>query len=241
MITERDIAKKFSSIWLESFPVLSPNFMRVFNESHISYFVGNKFVSITGHSDVVSEYGFYLAKIAFEEKVDLGHQDVLSVSNRAFTSALSSVRNSVRVIDLPETLSDEEQREGVQLANNILSFVSSFHPKEVRFAPKLPGYGIVGECLADISIDDALFEIKTVKRNFRSKDLKQLILYLALGIIAGKENWSYAGLYNPRNGRYSRFSVDGLLGYLSGGRSSIDAFRHLLESMSRDVISEQRF
>lgn len=233
MITERDIAKRFSATWLESFPVLSANFMRVFNESHISQYHGNQFVPILGHSDVVSEYGFFLAKLAFEEKIDL-HDARISVPlhDTAFSNALSTFHNTSRVSDLPDNLSEEERKEGLQLASNILSFINSFNPTQVTFMPKVSGYGIIGACNADVSIDHTLFEIKTVKRTFRSKDLKQLILYLALGTISGEQEWSHAGLYNPRSGRFCRFNIAGLIGYLSGGRTPIDAFRRLLDSLS---------
>lgn len=242
MISERDIANRFSAIWLESFPLLTPNFMRVFNESHISRFSNNAFVGITGHSDVVSEYAFYLAKRSFEHQVELDTlKRSLEARSDALSKALLSIRLSNKFTDIPDDLSEQQYEEGGLLAKNILSFILSFTPGVVKFTPRVPGYGIVGECWADISVDNILFEIKTVKRSFRSKDLKQLLLYLALASVAGQEDWLFAGLYNPRDGRYTKFGIDSLVGYLSGGRPSKEAFRSLLDSLGRDAIFEQRF
>jgi len=214
----------------------------VYNESHISYFADNRLTSIKGHADVVSEYGFLLAKFVHEQKLQLDPGDLPDeIEKTIFESALTSIKNSSRITELPEYLTQEEKLEGAQLAKNINAFISSFNSKNVTFAPTLPGYGLVRECLGDVSIDNCLIEIKTVSRNFRSKDLKQLIIYLALGAMAGKYNWTSAALYNPRSCRFSKFDVEGLVGYLAGGRPSLDAFRHFLDSLSRDMISEQRF
>ena len=35
MISERDISEKFSAIWKQNLPLMTPSFMRVFNEAQI--------------------------------------------------------------------------------------------------------------------------------------------------------------------------------------------------------------
>ncbi|HEX7722761.1 MAG TPA: hypothetical protein VF397_11430 [Pyrinomonadaceae bacterium] len=83
--------------------------------------------------------------------------------------------------------------------------------------------------MADISIGRALFEVKTVDRNLASKDIRQLIVYLALQAATGERIWSVGGFFNPRKAEYHEFVVDELIAQVSGGRSSSEVYHALVD------------
>ena len=241
MISERDVARKFTPIWQQVLPMLTPTFTKVFNESHVIRLSENEIVKPIGHSDLVSEYAFYLTSLTHSVKLKIDEDIPKEIIQQAFQLAKGSIRELNRATEFPENLTEKEFEEGLRLYRNTRAFISAFGKSELVFAPKVPGYGVIPTCQGDISIGESLFEIKTVTRTFRSKDLKQLILYLALQSVTGNRRWKSAGLYNPRLGVYCQFNIDGIIGTLSGGRASQEVFQDLLELLVRDSQIESRF
>ena len=137
--------------------------------------------------------------------------------------------------------SDEELNNIQKLSENICEFIFETNGKIIKFRPKLKGYGIIPDLEADLVIDDTLYEIKTVTRNFKSSDLRQVIVYLALNHASKGNNWKYGGLYNPRKGRSSKFNVNHLVYNLSGGNPPNEAFENLLNGIVRDIQIDARF
>ena len=86
-----------------------------------------------------------------------------------------------------------------------------------------------------------MYEIKTVSQNFQSRDIRQLLIYLALQAATGDRRWLYGGLFNPREGVFCRFSVDWLVERLSGGRPPLDVLVGFFLALSRDAEIETRF
>lgn len=240
MISEREIASKFSAIWSQIFPMLTPNFMREFNNSWVKEFGTPKPVKPVGHHDIIAEFAFFIAKLAFENNLSIT-SDNRDLIKEAFALALLSIKNNTRDYYFPNQLNAKEIQEGIELAKNISKFILSFKPKKIQFAPELRGYGIIGKCYADVRIDESLFEIKTVTRTFRSKDLKQLILYLALQSATGKPVYRKAGLYNPRQQKFAKFEIEPFICSLSGYDTSRTAFKELLDLFIRDVQIEHSF
>src|SRR6185369_5114135 len=63
MISERDIAEKFSVIWKQNFPLLSPNFIRIFNETQIEVVNTNPVPTTDDvRYDLISESAFNLSE-----------------------------------------------------------------------------------------------------------------------------------------------------------------------------------
>ncbi|MEP1093544.1 MAG: hypothetical protein ABJG78_00445 [Cyclobacteriaceae bacterium] len=243
MISERNVAEKFSPIWKEVLPMLTPNFMKVFNESHVVK-VDSKKVrhSNSYQADIISEIAFLSSKNVFNNEISL--DDLLKgsavLSKNIELANMKAAEYHSDVIPL-SNLTKAEVNELRQLIGNLLRFIKSRNGVEVEFSPSLKGFGFLKSCMADLSVDNALFEIKTVNRKFRSKDLKQLFIYLALHQAMGENKWLKAGLYNPRMNVYCEFNVDGMIKNLSGGKSSKMALRELLESLTRDVEIEKHF
>tara|TARA_B110000046_G_scaffold8836_1_gene8984 strand:- start:2892 stop:3314 length:423 start_codon:yes stop_codon:yes gene_type:complete len=138
-------------------------------------------------------------------------------------------------------LKKPEVEEIEKICENTLEFIKITKKKKVEFKPKLKGYSFIPDLTADLSIDDTLYEIKTVNRNFKSSDLKQLFIYLALRQVSEEENWKYAGLYNPRRGTYCKFNVKSLIYNLTGGRTPNETFDSLLNGLVRDIEIDSTF
>jgi hypothetical protein len=111
-----------------------------------------------------------------------------------------------------------------------------------EFSPKLQGCGVLGLREADISAGDFLVEVKTVDRNFNSKDIRQVIIYLALDFLSGQRRWTSAIMFNPRRSFVARFNPAQFIGYVSAGRSESQVYRDI-ESflLHRDFHQEQFF
>lgn len=243
MITERDIAEKFSVIWKQNFPMLTPNFMRVFNEAQIESI---NTIQIPKKEDVrydlISEFAFNLSeKVAIEEFNIDNLQSGDSKINELIVETAKTIWKSGNYTNNDLVLSETELEESKLICKNIIEFIEKIKVNNFQFKPNLKGFGSVPDLTADISIDDTLFEIKTVNRNFRSSDLKQLFIYLALNQVANDTNWNFGGLYNPRKGVYCKFNIKSLIYNLSGGKSSNEAFENLLNSLARDVQIDSKF
>lgn len=240
MINERIISENFSSAWQEAFPMLNPNFMRVFNESRLKADY-NILIPPTGHSDVVAEFAFNIVKTSYKEKIKLSeiNRSPQHISE-AFESSLITIRSSTKPVVLPDKLTSEELEEGIALAKNIESFIK-FLNGPVKISPNFLGHGIINTCNGDISVGNTLVEIKTVNRTFRSKDLKQLLVYLALQNATGINPWVNGALYNPRLGLFCKFNILSLVNYLSANKTPSEAFSELLAMIERDIQIEQKF
>lgn len=242
MISERDISEKFSTIWKQHFPLLTPNFIRVFNETQISSINRNQVIVLEEvRYDLVSEAAFNLAELAFISKQTSAEAFVEEEQLKILEITAKSIWKSGNYTENDLFISDIEKQEIVLIADNTLEFIEKLGKQEVLFKPQVKGYSFIPDLVADISIDDSLFEIKTVNRNFKSSDLKQLFIYIALRQVSEKENWKYAGLYNPRKGTYCKFNIKSLIYNLTGGKTPNEAFENLLNGLNRDVEIDSRF
>lgn len=243
MISERTIAEKFASVWKLSFPFLNSNFMRVFNEGQVGKFgystidVGNNI-----RYDLISECAFNVVVESYNkfkiEDLVLNDKELDRIIK--YTAKSIWLSGNYEISDL--TLNEAEVEQIISLSNNLLKFIDSHPTINVNFRPCLKGFGFISDLEGDISIDNTLYEIKTVKRKFRTSDLKQLIVYLALQQVDdSKESWVYAGLYNPRTGAYCKFNVTSFVSSITGGKTPNEAFSDFLNSLVRDIQVDSKF
>ncbi len=160
---------------------------------------------------------------------------------RIIAETAKSIWKSDNYFESNLSISNIEKQEVISIAENTLEFIEKMGGQDVLFKPKLKGYSFIPDLIADLSISDTLFELKTVNRNFKSSDLKQLFIYIALRQVSEKENWRYAGLYNPRKGTYCKFNIKSLIFNLTGGKTPNEAFENLLNGLNRDVEIDSRF
>jgi hypothetical protein len=243
MISERDISEKFSVVWKQNFPMLTPSFMKVFNETSVELI--NEKSALTNEEvryDLVSEAAFNLSQIIVEKGLII--DEYLSSYTNLKKLAIMTARSIWHKTEYSEKdleLTRAEINDVLNICKNIIEFIDITKVKNVNFRPKLKGYGIVPDLEADLEIDDALYEIKTVTRNFKSSDLKQLFIYLALKQVSKGISWKYAGLYNPRKGTFCRFNINTLIYNTTGGNSPNEAFESLLSSLTRDIDIDAKF
>ena len=244
MINERTLAKIFPSLWGNLFPFLTPNFMRIFNEAYVVEMKTEQGDSVsavpmqsdTNRSDLVAELAIQTTRLAMECDVSVervySDTELLQVAWRSSQALIDRYEGRKPTIEF--NLTDDEKFEARALAYN-LGEIFVCLKGDIEFFPRIAGAGVIGECEADLSIGKTLLEIKTVNRNFQSKDLKQLLIYLTLSSIAGEQRWTDAGLVNPRRAVWYEFPVEPFVKLISGGRSLKEVSEEFMAEISRDV------
>lgn len=240
MISEKNISEEFKGFWSEALPLLTPSFVRVFNEVNLYDLTecpGKEIrririgPNIQKH-DLVAEFSFQLAKLAFESSLWISE---LKLENDKIHEAY---KNTILLLKRYETkdgsvvLNNEEIEEAFIIAEQYEPFIEMQSVDKIEFSPKISGAGFLGVCKGDLSMDDTLYEVKTVSRNISGKDIRQLLLYLALQYSTGINRWTYAGFYNPRKAQKFRFSIDHLIYRTSGGKSTSEFFSDVIEFLS---------
>ncbi len=240
MISEKEIAKEFSGLWDDVLPLLTPQFVRLFNavnSDDLTDYPQSKFNQIPiGRNiekhDLVAELSFQLAKLSVERNIPVNS---FNGETKDFKDAY---HNSVAFLkkyaseDEMVILNPDEISEAFAIAMQYEHFFPYVKAENVEFSPTIAGAGYLGACYADLSVDDTLYEIKTVSRNIAGKDIKQLILYLALQHSTGTRRWLHAGFFNPRKSIHYKFSVDHLIYRTSGGKSASEVFSDIVDFLS---------
>ena len=231
--------------------MLTPYYMRIFNATHVRDMssIGTCFDGVVGvvpkqyeSPDFVSELAVQLANAACEAglTVDALKQDDKKV-RRSWLEAEGVLQKYEGVVDRAGfAFSEVALDEAMSIAKNINAFAMALSG-EVQFFPAVPGAAAIGRCQADLSVGDNLVEIKAVSRRFAAKDLKQVLVYLALDAAVDHRRWKKACIVNPRLARWCRFDVEELVRFISGGEPSAVAFADLLSGMSRDVQIDASF
>ena len=237
MITEKTIASIFSGFWGEALPLLTPSFVRIFNEAYCDDLVNipsSKFVNIEISSevekhDLVAEFAFCVAETVLNSGVTIA--DLVADKKLFYDTYRRAVTFLKRYQsdDYAIALNKHEILETLKIAEQYGRFFEylKMTSDQIIFRPHLNGSGFLGPCTADLSVDDTLYEIKTVTRNISGKDIRQVLIYLFLKSSASNKLWTYAGFFNPRKAYHYRFSVDHLILRTSGGRSKSEFYEML--------------
>ena len=249
-MNEREIANGFSAVWSEHFPMLSPTFIVAFNQAFVRPILGKDGIvsavsskAKTAHPDVLAEFSFRIAASALQTgtsvKTVSKNPVVTETANAAAANRIRDFRSGLALADL--RLSPKEQQEGFRLASVYEQFLELWPSEVVTFSPEIKGNGLLNTCFADLAVGETLYEVKTVSRHFQSRDLRQLLVYLALQSASGVPRWEYGGLLNPRLGLFCSFSVDWLVTRLSGGRPPKLVFMDFIQALTRDVVHDRQF
>jgi len=253
MISERTFARSFTNFWTELLPLLTPNFVHIINNGY-KVLLTNKFGEPIEPIEknekvrkpaVIAEFAFYIAQLSILERTEI--HDVIKEKiyiEKAEQYAYKEVKRYEGAnFDFSLPFIKEEIEEGLDIALNYERFFEVKNGKQnIEFGPKIKGAGFLSECKADISIGNTLYEVKTVDRNIAGKDIRQLIIYLALQNNTGNRRWKYAGFFNPRQSIYHEFNVDEIINRMSGGKSSLEVFQDLIDFVSlRDIQIDSSF
>ncbi len=252
MISERSFAASFSAFWAEILPLLTPSFVHIVNEGFKERLTDEHGTAIdpvpknpnTYDPSVLAEFSFFLAKAAVEGKITVKKAFAdrklrkLAEGHAQEVVAKYEGRKEYRPVNMQEP----ELREGFSLALNYQRFFETrWMGQPIEFCPKIPGAGFLSSCEADISIGPSLFEVKTVDRNIAGKDIRQLVVYLALQAATGKRRWLRGGFFNPRRAVYHEFGVDDVVQRMAG-RPAIEVFQDFVDFVcTRDIQIDMAF
>jgi len=238
VISEKTVASVFNGFWEEVLPLLTPSFVRVFNEAHCEELVdlpSSNFLRIpiapevTKH-DLVAEFAFCAAEAshASGEAISQIANDRIAVE-KIYAKAVHFLKR-YESADGEILLNKTEVKEAFTLADQYQCFFDYLRLRhtQIEFRPQIKGAGFLGSCTADLSAGDTLYEVKAISRNLGGRDIRQLLIYLGLRSASDEPQWEYAGFFNPRKALYYRFSVEHLIYRTSGGRSKAEVFDRLL-------------
>ena len=253
MIDERAFASSFPDFWQRLLPLLTPSCVHLLNAGHEEHLLdarGREMRPIESNREardaaIVSEFAYHLARGAFLRAVSVHNAfDDDLVRGEAQAVACDLISRYERRIIIPDaSLNAAELDEGLQLATRYETFADlQGGPELCAFQVPIMGSGFLNACAADLAIGDYLVEIKTVKRSLAGKDIRQLVIYLALSNAAHSDQWQYAGFFNPRRATFHRFQTRELVDLMSGGRPAVDVYAELLEfTCSSDVELDSTF
>lgn len=246
MISERIAVRAFESVWETNLPMLTPAFIGSFNRQLVRPIVrAGKPVppvpsSYTSDSpDLVAELGIQIARSAAEGRVPV--EDVAgdpASLDAAWVRSLELVSRYEGGKPEPGTvpLGSDDTRDALRLARTLSAFLDQFDD-DAEFGPLVSGAGALSKCEADLAVGPRLVEVKTVSRRFRSLDLRQLLVYLALDWAGGEPRWTRGCLVNPRSASWADFDVDWLARRLAG-RAAVDVLADLIDAFASGVEME---
>jgi len=253
MISERSFASSFPDYWQELLPLLTPSCVHLLNAGHEEHLQDERGLDLdpveaneeTRDAAIVSEFAYHLAREAFHRALSVSDAfDDDSVRGAAQAVAFDLVNRYEGRNVLPDaSLNAAELDEGLQLAARYESFArSQGGPERCIFQVPIKGCGFLHACAADLVIGDYLVEVKTVKRSLAGKDIRQLVIYLALSSVTRPYSWQHAGFFNPRRATFHRFRTHELIDLMSGGKPVVDVYAELLDfTCSSDVQLDSTF
>ena len=135
-----------------------------------------------------------------------------------------------------DSLNAEELDAAGELFRRLSSFFTEMFGRELIVRPIFPGCGFIDRSEGDVIYDDTLFEVKTVERNFRASDVKQLITYAALNSKSESYSIRGIGIYNPKRGTKIVLSLDDVCMEISGV-SAIELLETVIYSVASGEVS----
>jgi hypothetical protein len=253
MISERSFSRSFDAFWHELLPLLTPQFVALFNEGYEECLLNEAGEALSvlpvgvgvDRPDIVAEFAFRLARHANEQGISLNGV------NEAAEAIATAEQEAFDLIDRYEgrkpagiePLSDAERTEGLILCSR---YEGLYHSQpagaRIQFCPKLQGTGFLNSSEGDISIGKTLIEVKTTTRKASGKDIRQILVYAALDATAGQNRWSHFGIFNPRRATLHQANIESFILRLSGGKPPSDVFAELVSFAESDQPAiERRF
>lgn len=217
------------SYWSGIFPRLE-HFVRISNTGPRIFDSPIDLSSTGKRHPFITETAFLMWKSVMIDGVQLN-------TRTAQETARSRLLAVSRQVSLGPDLTAAEEHEAEVLTGRLLRYFKTIkNLSQVEIDYKIPGCGPISGGSPDLlAIDNSygvgvqiMAEIKTVNRKFRSTDIRQLIIYLALYFAQYGYAPKVVMVVNPLLGRSLEIGVDDLFEFTSG-------------KPSREVISELLF
>ncbi len=233
MISEKTFANQFSNFWRDTLPNLEPVTRSVnLGYNRISDPVRSR--NVASMRDLISESG---RRLFFKiwEKPGSKRNALLEESLREASKYLG---NGSVVNEYDEVYYyDNEEIEINRLTDWLTRYFDrpDSSPARIRI-PQFKGHGLISSCSGDFEDDGCLVEMKYVSRNFRSHDIRQIIIYSALKYFQDGTKFRELKLINPFLGIEFVTNVDELI-YSASGVNSLEFFQRLSYAVSSGEIS----
>ena len=218
MTSETAFAQSFASTWRLLAPA-TDLFVRKINTMYREReFAPLRSVVAPERRGLINEAGFELFRIrrvAWFRNFGEAKREVMAEAVESAKATIGRIeRMDPNDVVVP---SDVEEAEIALLAERLQLFFSRVAEREsLEVQPKFPGCGIIDTCFGDVRFGDALYEVKAGDRNFRSVDVRQLMIYAALCKSARMQPLRRMGLFNPRTGFSFCISLDEVCLEVSG-------------------------
>lgn len=198
MISERQFSSRYSSLWKNVCP-MSERFVRRLNLETVRY--AEPFDPQCGKNlnGLVNELAVVLCHENIDDKPE---------SEAEYINALDRCLEYIElVVSRPVDLCDDDRahvrRDAFHLKHRLATFYRTvLRSNQIQTSPTFEGCGILRSCAGDSIVKDTLIEIKAGERDFRSIDLRQLFVYMALNFASERYTIRNICLVNPRVGKY---------------------------------------
>jgi hypothetical protein len=221
MISERLLARSYSSFWKDLLP---------FSEAFVRG-VNSRWERLTRPT---SDYPEPLERAVVNEGAVRLFRLICEGKDFDASTALIAVQESAAWLDCP----------GIEIGAigiwEVLGMAHRMHERfgsdNLTFAPSFRGCGILSACRADLLVRNTLVEIKSGYRSFRSQDFRQIIVYLTLNYLDESYVFDCVCLYNARTDRCVEIGVDELCRQLAGS-STNEVLARVADFITTGIVS----
>lgn len=228
MISEREFSSFYTSSWRDLCPN-AESVIRTLNMGAERFEVPEASPNSPDRRDLIAESGFCLFEAGWLS--DDGSDNDTDALERARARISSYRRAEVSPLD------EFELAEANRLRGTITQFLIKYGSEDITLRPTFKGCGVVDRAEGDVLAGESLIEVKYVDRRFRSSDLKQCLIYLALNHAEKNRRITRLVLCNAYAGVFVDLEVDTISVALSG-RSSRDLFDELIGVASSGEVSK---
>lgn len=173
---------------------------------------------------LINELGFRIFEAGYnlgQTELDNYYLDNLSKEVCKYIARLERVQE----IEQP---SSNEQKESLLIAQRTKDYFKYYEPNQkLILSPAFSGCGAISSCFGDVLTNDSLYEIKSGEREFRSSDIKQLLVYTTLNFSKHNNSIKNIALLNPRLGKAVSLDLKDSI-EIASGKCATDAFYELI-------------
>ena len=236
MSSEKQFAASHAAFWHALMP-MAEEYLRTRNRMLTQYASPISSALSRETRGVVNELGYRL----YAGSLELG----LHLSNLPEPFVARSYESTMEYVDslneskspVPTPPAKESIEEALRVASNIAAFFrhamvqTRFTIQTVGVAPSFPGCGWLDESVGDFLTSNLLIEVKAGDRNFRSIDLRQVLIYCALNFASKAYDIAHVCFLNPRLGVFLGEPLERLCQEISG-RTAAELLENIVQFVS---------
>ena len=201
LISERKFSQGFASFWRSVLP-MGETYTRRINHEAERFAPPMQTVIDPQRSAFISELGFRYYSRAADSFLNGLSVNVLPgpVQEDLATETWNYIRTLSGSPKMSGKPVPEDWVAAEELARRLAAFFWFRRTGEMVFYPRFPGCGMIDDSVGDVLSGYELYEVKNVERDFRSIDLRQVLIYCALAYAAELPEVRSVCLVNARQG-----------------------------------------